>query len=74
MNTLLSSQDAWKLVEKATKSHEKKPLYFKIKEIFLKNIRKKDKNALTIIYQVMIEDTFQKISNATITKEAWEIL
>ncbi|XP_060969925.1 uncharacterized protein LOC133037119 [Cannabis sativa] len=36
--------------------------------------RKRDKKALYLIYQVVNEDAFEKISNATTAKEAWEKL
>ncbi|XP_058751460.1 uncharacterized protein LOC131624520 [Vicia villosa] len=36
--------------------------------------RKRDKKALFLIYQSVDEDTFEKISNATTAKEAWDKL
>ena len=41
---------------------------------FLKNIRKGDKKALTIIYEAMDEVTSKKILSTSISKEAREIL
>ena len=40
----------------------------------LKSLRKKDKKALFFIYQGMNESSFEKISSATTSKEAWDIL
>ncbi|KHN14050.1 hypothetical protein glysoja_038106, partial [Glycine soja] len=39
-----------------------------------KESRKRDKKALFLIYQSVDEDTFEKISNATTAKEAWDKL
>ncbi|XP_050902828.1 uncharacterized protein LOC127115291 [Lathyrus oleraceus] len=40
----------------------------------LKESRKRDKKSLFLIYQSVDEDTFEKISNATTIKEAWDKL
>uniref|UniRef100_A0A803PC27 Uncharacterized protein n=1 Tax=Cannabis sativa TaxID=3483 RepID=A0A803PC27_CANSA len=40
----------------------------------LRDSRKGDKKALNLIYQAVDEDVFEKISNATTAKEAWEKL
>jgi hypothetical protein len=40
----------------------------------LSNNRKKDKKALFFLYQAVDEVVFEKISNATTAKEAWEML
>ncbi|XP_050916820.1 uncharacterized protein LOC127131993 [Lathyrus oleraceus] len=40
----------------------------------LRESRKRDKKTFFLIYQSVDEDTFEKISNATTTKEAWDKL
>ncbi|XP_058760492.1 uncharacterized protein LOC131633828 [Vicia villosa] len=70
MKALLGSQDVWGVVEKGFKEQDEASLSQGVKDT-LKESRKKDKKSLFLIYQSVDEDTFEKISNATTTKEAW---
>ncbi|XP_050919439.1 uncharacterized protein LOC127136982 [Lathyrus oleraceus] len=73
MKVLLGAQDVWDIVEKGFKEKDEASLSQGVKET-LKESRKRDKKALFLIYQSVDEDTFEKISNATTVKEAWDKL
>ncbi|XP_058778162.1 uncharacterized protein LOC131652336 [Vicia villosa] len=73
MKALLGSQDVWDVVEKGVKEQDEASLSQSAKDT-LKESRKRDKKTLFLIYQSVDEDTFEKISNATTAKEAWDKL
>ncbi|XP_062080412.1 uncharacterized protein LOC133785172 [Humulus lupulus] len=73
MKALLGAQDVWEIVEKGNKEQEDVALSQAQREA-LRDSRKRDKKALYLIYQAVDEDAFEKISNATTAKEAWEKL
>ena len=74
MKALLGSQDAWEVVEKGYKEPRGETTISSTQRDLLKDMRKRDKKALTIIYQAMDEDIFENISSATASKEVWETL
>ncbi|XP_028078272.1 uncharacterized protein LOC114280122 [Camellia sinensis] len=77
MRVLLASQDLWDLIEKGYEepnSQEDEDKLSENQKNGLKGSRKGDKKALFLLYQCIDESTFEKVSFATTSKEAWEIL
>ncbi|XP_050876758.1 uncharacterized protein LOC127080490 [Lathyrus oleraceus] len=73
MKALLEAQDVWDIFDKGFKEQDEASLSHGVKEA-LKESRKINKKALFLIYQSMDEDTFEKNSNATTTKEVCDKL
>ncbi|XP_020270923.1 uncharacterized protein LOC109846108 [Asparagus officinalis] len=77
MKVLLGSQDLWELVENGYTEPESLAVEETLtatQKSELNEVRKRDKKALFLIFQGVDESTFEKISNALSSKEAWEIL
>ncbi|XP_061349454.1 uncharacterized protein LOC133294723 [Gastrolobium bilobum] len=77
MKTLLGSQDILDLVEDGyiePANAAAEAVLSDAQRKMLKDSRKKDKKALFLIFQGVDESTFEKISDAKSSKEAWEIL
>ena len=74
MMALLGAHDVWEVVEKGYTESQDEDSLTKAQRDALKDSRKRDKKALFLIYQALDEDEFEKISNATSAKEAWEKL
>ncbi|XP_020245115.1 uncharacterized protein LOC109844741 [Asparagus officinalis] len=77
MKVLLGSQDLWDLVENGYTEPESPAAEATLtatQKSELKEVRKRDKKALFLIFQGVDESAFEKISNALSSKEAWEIL
>lgn len=55
-------------------SSEEEALYTTEQKTVLKDHRKKDKKALFLLYQGLEDDTFEKISEASTSKEVWDKL
>ncbi|KAH0781853.1 hypothetical protein KY290_001451 [Solanum tuberosum] len=74
MKVILGSQDVWDIVDKRyTKVVDEETLSSNEKEVLLKT-RKKDQHALTLIHQCLDDSMFDKVADATTSKEAWQIL
>ena len=73
MKALLGAQDVWEVVEKGHKEQDDVALSQDQRNA-LRDSRKRDKKVVYLIYQVVDKNSFEKISNATTTKEAWEKL
>ena len=74
IKAFLGAHDVWEMVEKGYKEPQDETSLSKAQKETLKDSRKRDKNALFLIYQALDDDAFEKISNATSAKEAWDKL
>ena len=74
MKALLSAHDVWDNVEKVYSEPKNEASLSQSEKDSLKDSRKKDKNALFLIYQTLDDDNFEKISDTTSAKQAWEKL
>jgi len=76
MRALFGFQDLWEVITdgftEPTKEEEAE--YTADEKKALKEQRKKDKKALFLLYQGLDEHTFEKVAEATTSKQAREIL
>ena len=73
MKTLLDSKSVWEVTKKGSRVPEDECKPSQTQRDYISDASKKDKQALSFIYQAIDENTFEKISRANTAKEAWEI-
>ncbi|KAJ9672026.1 hypothetical protein PVL29_025600 [Vitis rotundifolia] len=73
MKTLLDSKSVWEVTKKGSQVPEDECKPSQTQRDYISDASKKDKQALSFIYQAIDENTFEKISRANTAKEAWEI-
>ncbi|XP_025611947.1 uncharacterized protein [Arachis hypogaea] len=74
MKAILGAQGVWEMVEKGYVEPENVNKLTEAQKEELENKRKKDQCALTIIYQDLDDDMFEKIADITNAKKVWNTL
>ena len=74
MKALLGAHDVWDIIENEYSEPQNEASLSQPEKDSLKDSRKKDKKALFLIYQALDDNSFEKISDTTSAKQAWEKL
>ena len=74
MKMLLRSQDAWDIVENGYSKLENEATFYATEKEVATKLKKKDQQALSLIYQGLDDLVFENVANVLTVKEAWGIL
>ncbi|XP_070002253.1 uncharacterized protein [Nicotiana sylvestris] len=74
MKAILGSQDVWEIVDRGYAKPDNEEALPQNEKLVLAKTRKKDQQALTLIHQCLDDAMFEKVADATTSKEAWGIL
>jgi gag-polypeptide of LTR copia-type len=74
MKAIIGAYGLWNIVEKGYETSENETGLMVAQIAALQKKRKDDQRALSIIHQGVDDDMFEKITNETRAKDAWEIL
>ncbi|KAL2251870.1 UNVERIFIED_CONTAM: hypothetical protein Sindi_2309300 [Sesamum indicum] len=77
MKILLGSQDAWEIVDKGYEqpgNEDAIDAMTQAQRTSFRKDREQDQQALSLIHMCLDETMFEKVSSATIAKQAWQIL
>ncbi|XP_048130817.1 uncharacterized protein LOC125313886 [Rhodamnia argentea] len=74
MKALLGAYSVWEVVNNGYDEPDDEVTMNQNRRNALEKIRSKDQHAPSIIYQCLDDSMFEKVSNASTSKEAWEIL
>jgi hypothetical protein len=71
---LFGSEDLWEIVstEFVEPTSEQEATYTADQKVTLKDQRKKDKNALYLLYQGLDDSMFEKVAEASTSKTTWD--
>ncbi|GKC64808.1 copia-type polyprotein [Tanacetum coccineum] len=72
IKALLGSHDVWEIVEKGVEKVDDECSLSANQRVELQKARKKDQSSLTIIYLCLDDAMFEKVANATTSKEGGE--
>ncbi|XP_042396441.1 uncharacterized protein LOC121986542 [Zingiber officinale] len=74
MSVLLESEGLWDSVERGYKVPQERVDQMEAQRTTMVEQKRKDKKTLFFIYKALDEATFEKVAEATTSKNAWEIL
>ncbi|XP_070057543.1 uncharacterized protein [Nicotiana tomentosiformis] len=74
MKAIVGSQDVWEIVDRGYAKFDNEEALPQNKKDVLAKTRKKDQQAIKLIHQYLDNAMFEKVADATTSKEAWGIL